>query len=357
MHGLMALCLALALGVNASSSVAYLSLIATPEGVQSELLPVEVDTLNSLYYRWSPSGRYLAFGRAGDLFTYDAQTEQTHSLTGTPGRWELMPSWSPDGQQIVFVSRPLAAEEGSPAKPGADPWTLKGCFCGSPTISHRDGTGYRVLEDVKTINPPSWSPDGTRLAYDADGEIHIFDLRTNAVTALRGEQLGIGGARRLAAPSWSPAKEELALFYWDGTEPPTREAILSGQPGGARQGYALVNLADHRGGILLDFEGHAVPRPPALWSSDGRSLAFVMKPELTITEPLGLFLYDFTEPRARRIAEAPYEAAWEPNGERLAYIDNASRQVRILSPAKRGWRTQRLRSNKSVEGIAWRPHR
>lgn len=61
---------------------------------------------------WSPDGQWIAFMRteddgerftAADLFAVRADgSGETVTLTQTPGRLEMNPSWSPDGQTIAF---------------------------------------------------------------------------------------------------------------------------------------------------------------------------------------------------------------------------------------------------------------
>ena len=48
---------------------------------------------------------------------------------------------------------------------------MVGVFGGSPTVVGVDGTGYRVLDDVSITAAPSWSPDGSSVAYASDGVV------------------------------------------------------------------------------------------------------------------------------------------------------------------------------------------
>jgi len=331
--------------------VTWLSLVST-NGVKTEPIPVEVDSYSASFYRWSPTGRTLVFGKAHDLYIYDKKTEK---LTNTQHRWEMKPSWSPKGDSVAFLSRPLDPSEGRPAKPGADPWVMRGCDCGSPTVARPDGTGYRVLENVPATNPPTWSPDSSMLAYDANGEIHVYNLKLDQITRLRPGDFGLR-AKYLSAPSWSPIRRELAVSFSEDAQSPTREQVLSKTAPRPRQGYAILDLAHNTARIVYQYVAPFVPRPPALWSSDGDRIALVFTAALIVHEPLGLVVFDRASSGVEVLAKHPYLAAWEPGGRRLAFVDaDNSRQVGVLTPTPTGWATQRIEHRQFVEGLAWRP--
>lgn len=334
-------------------SVQWVSLIPT-DGVRAEPIPVEVDSYNALFYRWSPTGQQLVFGKTHDLFLYDAGTAKTLALTNTPDRWEMKPSWSPGGDAIAFLSRPLAPREGRPSKPGGSPWVMQGCDCGSPAVAKSDGTGYRVLETATATNPPAWRPDGSLLAYDSSGEIHLYNLASNQVTILRPGDFGLN-AKYLSAPSWSPTRQELAVFFSADARSPSRAEILSRTAPAPRQGYAILDLVQKQARVVYEYKAPFVSRGPALWSSDGERVALVFTAALIIHEPTGLVVVDRSAAKVETLAPHPYAAAWEPGGERLAFIDADNSQLYVLSPTKPGWSTQAIRSDGYVQGMAWRP--
>lgn len=104
------------------------------------------------------------------------------------------PSWSPDGERIVFVCRRLANN--------AD-------LC----VVGRDGTGLVPLtNDAENDVRPAWSPDGKTIAFtrfsgtDPRGSIALLDLATGAITSL-----GYG-----MDPAWSPDGSKLVYAESDG---------------------------------------------------------------------------------------------------------------------------------------------
>jgi Tol biopolymer transport system component len=52
---------------------------------------------------WSPLGSEIAFARDGDIWVISVETKVEHKLVDDPVRAEW-PAWSPDGQQLVFVT-------------------------------------------------------------------------------------------------------------------------------------------------------------------------------------------------------------------------------------------------------------
>jgi len=89
-------------------------------------------------------------------------------------------TWSPDGSRIAFV---VAA--GDPAADRPEDWNEEVYVMGA------DGSDPRRLTTTPGNDhwPPSWSPDGRRLVYSADGdpasgEVATVDLETLEVTLL-----------------------------------------------------------------------------------------------------------------------------------------------------------------------------
>jgi dipeptidyl aminopeptidase/acylaminoacyl peptidase len=121
----------------------------------------------------SPDGRWIAFaGQANTGAPYD-QTGNIIWLRGPDGalkpleaqpRQGRAPSWSPDGTRIAFES-----DRGSP----------DGRY--AIFVANRDGTGVmRVTDYALNAGHPAWSPDGKHMAFDAQQgqarKIGVIDL-------------------------------------------------------------------------------------------------------------------------------------------------------------------------------------
>jgi TolB protein len=166
---------------------------------------------------WSPDGRRLAFdGRFyRTLFDFDigvmnADGTGVRRITRGPER-DISAAWSPAGRWIAF-SR-LKAEGGIP-----DLWLVR-----------PDGKGAHLL--VRQASFPAWSPDGSRVVFDAPGGIWAArpdgSGRKKLVTGNVGELSWSPDGRRLAYTNWSHGPPEIYVANSDGSDPRrlTRNAV------------------------------------------------------------------------------------------------------------------------------------
>jgi dipeptidyl aminopeptidase/acylaminoacyl peptidase len=182
------------------------------------------DGIDGFGARWSPDGSMLVYqqregwGNAiGNIFVIDVATGEATQVTdldpASYGAWSMHPSFSPDGQTIVFHV-PRGPEDGSRMRwdvwsvpvAGGDPALVvrnaaSGVYApdgetlayvvpssdSSPArlmLANADGSDPRVLVEGDGIEWPRWSPDGTRIAYsDNDGD-HIIDVATGETSTV-----------------------------------------------------------------------------------------------------------------------------------------------------------------------------
>jgi len=112
-------------------------------------------------YHWSPTGNSLLFESGGDLHLLDLETRSLRRLTGTPAT-EEEPTFSPDGSKLAFIrDYDLQAID---------------LASGEETALTAGGEENRVLNGItdwvyweeiwgRDSTGFWWSPDGTRIAY------------------------------------------------------------------------------------------------------------------------------------------------------------------------------------------------
>jgi Tol biopolymer transport system component len=125
-----------------------------------EVLFSENNCLKLSYMSWSPDNKKIAFSFSEDkiterpldqIFIIDLSTKEANKISGD-GSWS--PSFSPDGEKVVFVKNNVLR------------------------ISDKTGTcqidvgnlGMEIIGDV------SWSPDGAKWAVSGLGRLYIIDV-------------------------------------------------------------------------------------------------------------------------------------------------------------------------------------
>lgn len=156
----------------------------------------------------SPDGRTVAFTsrRAGNnsIYLVDVETGETQRLTApfSDGGDEA-PAWSPNGSAIVFASdRPAGAGE-SFVVGARDLWLI-----------NVDGTGLRHIYGSEGNDiAPSWSPDGESIVFLSDqGSPGLFDVYTihpdgEGITRITSD----AEAASYWRPTWSPDGQRMIV--------------------------------------------------------------------------------------------------------------------------------------------------
>jgi Tol biopolymer transport system component len=133
----------------------------------SERLQLTVPPLGAVLESWSPDGKQIAFSAIGQgqllkVYVIDREGGTPHPLT-SDGINEEAPSWSADGNFIVFGNVPLP---GSPAK-------------GIHLVDMRNHT-ESILEGSEGFTGPAWSPDGSWITAFAlsPRRLMLFDTKS-----------------------------------------------------------------------------------------------------------------------------------------------------------------------------------
>src|SRR6478735_1304667 len=202
------------------------------------------------------------------------------------------PALSPDGSRVVYVLRTL---DGEGDRNVDQLWTVPAAG-GTPrrlTTGHADTS-------------PVWSPDGSRLAFLRDGQVHVLAADGGEPERVTDLPRGAG------APVWSPDGARIAFSAsvdpTDGSGPLVAQRLDyqadgAGMFGSARSQLQVLDLGTGDCRQVTDGGEHA--GQPA-WSPDGRTVAFARKlgedSDLTFRTAVHLLDVDDAKARPRVVA-------------------------------------------------------
>lgn len=142
---------------------------------------------------WSPDGERIVFSTFRGIVVMDRDGSNPIKLN--PDHEGFHPDWSPDGSKIVFVSG----------------------FDGNDnlfTVSPEGGKWTRITVHPGNEENPDWSPDGRRITFSShrDGQWGIYSIGSDGQNEV---YLGLPD-RHARDPSWSPDGTKIAFeSEWD----------------------------------------------------------------------------------------------------------------------------------------------
>lgn len=253
-------------------------------GNASESLRIDVaGTFPPPCANWSQDGRLVAFGVPRDVSDQSgAIGSEVWVVTLEGAEIDVLPDllatdleWSPDGSELAIAGGHTDLVAGEQLRDGA--------------ISlYSVGTGdIRALVGPSGVSSLSWSPDGTRIAYQRgqtsdgeDQEIWVAEVDGSAEYLLASGFLSNHGI----GPVWSPAGDWIVYQRLCDRHPTSPEA-----PCREQHEVVLIPSSDELGGRLPG-EGEVVLAPVRLPGAEGSALWF------------------------------PFRVTWSPDGRELLYV-------------------------------------
>lgn len=243
------------------------------------------------------------------------------------------PSWSPDGSQLAFISPcPGRVEFYETLYNESHLYAI-----------NADGSDLRTLTETEGSDfDPAWSPDGNRIAFTSmrDGlwQIYTLDVNSLAVTLLTNTP----GSIESSQPAWSPDGTKIAY---------TVKRV------GTFQVWAMSDTG--QGGVQLARSGQDLWDFLPIWSPDGRFIYFSQRRQGPFPPWLMMANYEnLSEDPVRLDFPTPIEdVSFSPDGQWLVFESmdgNSNRDIYFMSVTGSG-RTRLTNDPKIDFDPAWRP--
>jgi len=206
-------------------------IISSSGGTMRQVLPFYLPRPS-----WTKDGGWIAFEQSGQIWKVPALSDTTFG-TAVPvtsdGQGAQLPSWSPDGHQLVYdvtavgVGVRIATSDGAMVRTLASPtwqypdWHPRGhriLFLGQVGSSYGLSSADTLGSNPQSLGVdgifPTWSPDGSKVAYlslAANPRTGPYDLWVADSTGGSARRLSTDGvgAGRIA---WSPDGTRLAYL-------------------------------------------------------------------------------------------------------------------------------------------------
>jgi TolB protein len=181
--------------------------------------------------KWSPDGARIVWsddpGLADGIIEIRTMNPDGSGVATHVANQDIKrrPSWSPDGRKFVYH--------------GAAYQTSSGIY----TIN-ANGSGRTLIWGISPVTGTEWSPDGTRIVFDASSDSEIYTIKPDGTGVLQLTSNGVDDRN----PSWSPDGNRIVFD---------------------RSGIWIMNADGSGQTAVTNFGSDPV------WSPDGTKIAFV----------------------------------------------------------------------------------
>lgn len=301
---------------------------------------------------WSPEGDlYFLSARGGSANLWRVRLDSTSGKPSGPAESFTLPSsgvahpsFSRDGKRLIWTSitrepnlQMITIDPATASAQGAEIAVTSGSQGDgaadvSPNgewmafvrrrvvhVSRRDRSHTRpVSPATANANFPRWSPDGTRIAFqaDVDGKIAIWTVAPDGTELTR----VAAGRTDLATPVWSPDGQRIAYTDFSASAPQV----------------GVLTLSTARTEPLPTFGASRSFRPTS-WSPDGERLAGYVR------QTGGVVIYDFRRQAYEQLTDTrDGDSVWLDNRRlvfasdddpgRLLVVDRVTRAIRRIEP-------------------------
>lgn len=340
-------------------------------GVTQRLLTSRTDTAPGLPVVWSPDGEqiaYLSNEPNPETYLVDSQGKDPRRLTGAPTDSEYNAVWSPDGKRLAFIGE----RDG-----------LRDVY-----LAASDGSNpYKLTAGSRSFRSLGWSPDNRHLALEslalADVDIYRLDTESGALSNLTrfpGNDI---------RPSWSPDGKQIAfmssrnsgnfgntrydLYIMDSngshvrryttTFPADSSWQMNWSPDGARIvlgstswiGGSDIYLIDVAYKLARNITRDSTRDGSPAWSPDGKWIAFE-------TRRTGIWQIDLMSADGWKRRQLTHDTVdsrhpvWSPDGEYMIYTSNPNRNWDLYRMEVHSVGTERMTLSRTIEFFPiWRP--